>query len=92
LVGSAFVEDQAINPELQHFMARRINARTIEIKSSHVPFISHLDAVAKVIKEAADFAAKAARTLRERGRRRRMDLRIAGKRAVVCGASKGLSL
>lgn len=49
-------EDQAIKPELQHFMARRMGARTSEVKSSHVPFISQPEEVAKTILEAADFA------------------------------------
>jgi pimeloyl-ACP methyl ester carboxylesterase len=51
-------EDQAINPDLQRLFARRMNAKTTEVKSSHVPFVSRPDAVAKVIKEAAEAAAK----------------------------------
>jgi pimeloyl-ACP methyl ester carboxylesterase len=46
-------EDNAINPELQKFMAKRIGAKTIEVKASHVPFISHPHEVAKIIAEAA---------------------------------------
>jgi pimeloyl-ACP methyl ester carboxylesterase len=34
-------EDQAIPPERQRFMAKRMGAKTTEIKASHVPFISH---------------------------------------------------
>ncbi|MEH1969576.1 alpha/beta fold hydrolase [Nostoc sp.] len=49
--------DRAINPELQRFMAKRINAKTTEVNSSHVPFISHPKEVAKVI-EAASTAVK----------------------------------
>lgn len=49
--------DRAINPELQRFMAKRIGAQTIEVNSSHVPFISHPREVAKLI-EAASSAAK----------------------------------
>ncbi|MEH1939793.1 MAG: alpha/beta hydrolase [Nostoc sp.] len=45
--------DRAINPELQRFMAKRINAKTTEVNSSHVPFISHPKEVAKVIKAAS---------------------------------------
>jgi pimeloyl-ACP methyl ester carboxylesterase len=51
-------EDQAINPELERFYAKRIGATTTEIKSSHVPFLSHPKEVAKVI-EAAAIASKA---------------------------------
>lgn len=46
-------EDQAINPELERFFAKRMNAATTEIKASHVPFISHAADVAKVIEQAA---------------------------------------
>ncbi len=46
-------EDQAINPELQRMFAKRMKAKTTELASSHVPFISHPDAVVKMIVEAA---------------------------------------
>jgi pimeloyl-ACP methyl ester carboxylesterase len=47
-------EDQALNPELERFYAKRINATTIEIKSSHVVFISHALEVARFIERAAN--------------------------------------
>jgi pimeloyl-ACP methyl ester carboxylesterase len=46
-------EDQAINPDLERFMARRMGAQTVEIRSSHVPFVSHPNRVAELIEEAA---------------------------------------
>ncbi len=46
-------EDRAINPELERFYAKRIGATTTEIKSSHVPFLSHPKDVVKVIEAAA---------------------------------------
>jgi pimeloyl-ACP methyl ester carboxylesterase len=46
-------EDRTINPDLQRFMAKRMGARTIEVKSSHVSLISHPDVIAKLILEAA---------------------------------------
>jgi pimeloyl-ACP methyl ester carboxylesterase len=46
-------EDQAINPDTERYYAKRINAKTTEIKSSHVPFLSHPKEVAKVIEAAA---------------------------------------
>lgn len=46
-------EDQAINPDLERLFAKRMNAKTSEIKSSHVPFISHPKVVADLIEEAA---------------------------------------
>ena len=45
--------DQAVNPELQRFMAKRIGAQVAEVKASHVPFLSEPDEIAKVIKAAA---------------------------------------
>ena len=47
------LKDHSINPDLERFYARRINARTTEISSSHVPFISHPGEVAKLIETAA---------------------------------------
>ena len=47
-------EDQVINPDLERFFAKRMNARTIEIKSSHAVLLSHPQAVAKLIREAAE--------------------------------------
>jgi pimeloyl-ACP methyl ester carboxylesterase len=46
-------EDRAINPELERFYAKRMNAKTSEVKASHVAFISHPDVVAKLIEQAA---------------------------------------
>ncbi len=46
-------EDRTIDPNLQRFMAKRMNAKTIELKSSHVSLISHPRAVADLIREAA---------------------------------------
>jgi pimeloyl-ACP methyl ester carboxylesterase len=47
------LDDQAIKPELQRFMAQRIGATTAEIQASHVPFISCPKEVARFIEEAA---------------------------------------
>jgi pimeloyl-ACP methyl ester carboxylesterase len=46
-------EDHAINPDLERYYAKRIGATTIEIKGSHVPFLSHPKEVARVIEAAA---------------------------------------
>jgi pimeloyl-ACP methyl ester carboxylesterase len=46
-------EDRTINPELQRFMAKRMGAKTLEVKASHVSLISQPDAIAKLILEAA---------------------------------------
>ncbi len=46
-------EDRTINPDLERFMAKRIGAKTVELKASHVSMISQPDAIAKLIFEAA---------------------------------------
>jgi hypothetical protein len=46
-------EDQVINPDLERFFAKRMKARTTEIKSSHAAFIPHSDEVFKTIEAAA---------------------------------------
>ncbi|PZO90520.1 MAG: alpha/beta hydrolase [Sphingomonas sanxanigenens] len=46
-------EDRTINPDLERFMARRMGARTIELKSSHVSLISHPHEIARLILDAA---------------------------------------
>jgi pimeloyl-ACP methyl ester carboxylesterase len=46
-------EDQALNPDQERYYAKRIGAKTIEIKSSHVVFISHPNEVVQVIEDAA---------------------------------------
>jgi pimeloyl-ACP methyl ester carboxylesterase len=50
--------DRAINPELQRFYAKRMGAKTTEITSSHVPFISHPIEVARFIEQAAGIQLK----------------------------------
>jgi len=47
------MEDRAINPDLERFYAKRMGAKTTEIRSSHVPFLSHPAEVAKVIEAAS---------------------------------------
>ena len=47
-------EDRAINPDLLRFYAKRMGAKTTEIKgASHVPFLSHPKEVVKVIEAAS---------------------------------------
>ena len=49
-------EDRSINPDQERMMARRANAKTIEVKSSHVAYMSHPKEAAKLIEEAASSA------------------------------------
>jgi pimeloyl-ACP methyl ester carboxylesterase len=46
-------EDRTIDPDLQRFMARRMGARTIEVKASHLSLISRPAEIAALILEAA---------------------------------------
>src|SRR6202011_3424280 len=46
-------EDRTINPDLERFMARRMSAKTIEVKASHLSLISPPDEIAYLILEAA---------------------------------------
>ncbi|RWB71243.1 MAG: alpha/beta hydrolase [Mesorhizobium sp.] len=46
-------EDRTINPDLERFMAKRMNARTIEVKASHLSLISHPHEIARLISQAA---------------------------------------
>ena len=46
-------EDRTINPDLQRFMAKRMGAKTIEVKASHLSLISHPDEITQLILEAA---------------------------------------
>lgn len=42
-------EDRTINPDLQRFMAKRMGAKTVELRSSHVSLISHPQEIAALI-------------------------------------------
>jgi pimeloyl-ACP methyl ester carboxylesterase len=46
-------EDRTINPDLERFMAKRMRAKTIELKSSHLSLLSHPNEITALIIEAA---------------------------------------
>jgi pimeloyl-ACP methyl ester carboxylesterase len=46
-------EDRTIDPDLQRFMAKRMNAQTIEVRGSHLSLISHPVEIADLILRAA---------------------------------------
>jgi len=46
-------EDRSINPEQERMMAKRAHATTVEVKASHVAYMSHPKESAKLIEEAA---------------------------------------
>src|SRR5271167_3702820 len=46
-------EDRSINPEQERMMAKRAKAKTVEVKSSHVAYMSCPKEAAKLIEEAA---------------------------------------
>jgi pimeloyl-ACP methyl ester carboxylesterase len=47
------VDDRTINPDLERFMAKRMGAKTIEVKANHLSLISHPDEFTQLILEAA---------------------------------------
>jgi pimeloyl-ACP methyl ester carboxylesterase len=51
-------EDYMIPPELERFMAKRAGSKVVEIKASHAVFLSHPDAVASLIEQAASGVAE----------------------------------
>ena len=50
--------DRSINPDQERMMAKRANAKTIEVRSSHVAYISHPKETAKLIEQAATAASQ----------------------------------
>lgn len=50
--------DRTTNPDLQRFLAKRMNATTIELNSSHVSLISHPREIANLILAAAGYPVK----------------------------------
>jgi pimeloyl-ACP methyl ester carboxylesterase len=46
-------EDRTINPDLERFMAKRMGAKTVEVKASHLSLISQPDEITRLILEAA---------------------------------------
>src|ERR1700720_2050432 len=49
-------EDRPINPDQERMMAKRANAKTVEVKASHVAYMSRPKETAKLIEEAATHA------------------------------------
>ena len=47
-------DDRTVHPELQRFVAKRMNAKITELRSSHVPMLSQPQRVYEVIREAAE--------------------------------------
>jgi pimeloyl-ACP methyl ester carboxylesterase len=48
--------DRSINPDQERMMAKRANAKTVEVNASHVAYMSHPKEAAKLIEEAATSA------------------------------------
>jgi pimeloyl-ACP methyl ester carboxylesterase len=47
-------DDRTVQPDLERFVAKRMNAKITELQSSHVPMLSQPQRVYEVIKEAAE--------------------------------------
>ena len=52
--------DRTVQPELERFVAKRMNAKITELQSSHVPMLSQPQRVYEVIREAAGAVSQAA--------------------------------
>src|ERR1700683_2501174 len=50
------ISDRSINPIQERMMAKRANAKTVEVNASHVAYMSHPKEAAKLIEEAASSA------------------------------------
>ena len=48
-------QDRTINPDLERFLAKRMNATTIELDASHVSLVSHPKEIADLILRAAGY-------------------------------------
>jgi len=51
--------DRSINPQQERMMAKRANAKTVEVNASHVAYMSHPKETAKLVEEAATSAQSA---------------------------------
>ena len=45
--------DQTINPDLERFLAKRMNATTVELEAGHLSLVSHPKEIADLILAAA---------------------------------------
>ncbi|MGA8533691.1 MAG: alpha/beta fold hydrolase, partial [Candidatus Tumulicola sp.] len=45
-------QDRTINPDLERFMAKRMNATTIEIDAGHLSLVSHVPEVSNLVLQA----------------------------------------
>jgi pimeloyl-ACP methyl ester carboxylesterase len=57
--------DRTVHPDLQHFVAKRMNAKVTELASSHVPMLSQPQRVYEVIREAAESIGRQTEQARE---------------------------
>ena len=49
-------QDRTINPDLERFLAKRMNATTIEVDAGHLSLVSHPKEIAALIVAAAGIA------------------------------------
>lgn len=55
-------QDHTIDPDLERFLAKRMNATTIEVDGGHLTLVSHPKEIANLILQAAGVTAPAAKT------------------------------
>ncbi len=59
------LDDRTVHPDLQHFVAKRMNAKVTELRSSHVPMLSQPQRVYEVIRDAAESISQRAEPAQE---------------------------
>ena len=57
--------DRTVHPDLQRFVAKRMNAKTTELASSHVPMLSQAQRVYEVIRDAAEAVSQSTAQVRQ---------------------------
>jgi pimeloyl-ACP methyl ester carboxylesterase len=57
--------DRTVHPDLERFVAKRMNAKITELQSSHVPMLSQPQRVYEVIREAAETVSQRAAHVQE---------------------------
>ena len=57
--------DETVHPELERFVAKRMNAKITELASSHVPMLSQPQRVYEVIRDAAETVSEGAAQIRQ---------------------------
>ena len=82
--------DQTINPDLERFLAKRMNATTVELNAGHLSLVSHPKEIADLISGAPKNLHRMTRsTIRSRNIRVAIRLQAVTRRRIQPRASSG---